>query len=154
MDSKLLFIGGGIVFCLLLLLFIFVVIPFLNKEKFYSEDYYPKNTNFTSEDPMVLSNGTVQKTKMQDGEYLYEYFYNLPNSFSEFQVVRPGVLFNEKLSNRKYSVLAGQTKESLQMIGELSRRGDGYHILSIKTKEDYKVTAIKLDDKIIHYLVL
>lgn len=123
-------------------------------EKFYSVDYYPKNVNYVSGDPTILSNGTVQKTLLDDGDYLYEYFYNLPNSFSEFHVVRPGVLFNEKLPKRTYSVLAGESKESLKKIGELTRRGDGYHIFSLKTKENYKSTAVALDDKAIHYLDL
>lgn len=131
-----------------------IVLYIITKEGFYSSDYYPKNIYFTGEDPNVISHGTVRKTKLEDGEILYEYFYNLPNAFSEFQIVRPGVLFNEKLPIGTYSVFAGQTKESLQKIGTLSRRGDGYHIFSIKTKEDYKVTAIQLEDKVLHYLDL
>lgn len=141
----------GIIIALVIVILILI---YTGKESFYSSDYYPKNINYTSEDLTVLSNGTVQKTKMQDGEYLYEYFYNLPNSFSEFQVVRPGVLFNEKLPKRKYTVLAGESRDSLKEIGQLNRRGDGYHVFSIKTKEDYKITAIKLDDNTIHHLVL
>lgn len=125
-----------------------------NKEKFYSDDYFPRNINFTSDDPNVLSNGTVQKTKLQDGDYLYDYFYNLPNAFSDFQVVRPGVLFNEKLNKRTYSVFLGKTKDTLEKVGNLTRRGDGYHVFTLKTKEDYKVSVIKLDDKVIHYLNL
>ncbi len=136
------------------LIAVILILLYMSKEAFYSSDYYPKNINYTSKDPTILSNGTVQKTLMQDGEYLYEYFYNLPNSFSEFQVVQPGVLFNEKLPKRKYTVLAGESKDSLKEIGELTRRGDGYHLLTVKTKENYKSTAIKLDDKIIHYLDL
>lgn len=125
------------------------------KEAFIaSEDYYPKNINYTSEDPTILSNGTVQKTALQDGDYLYEYFYNLPNPFSEFQVVRPGVSFNNITPKRDYHIFAGDTRESLQHIGELSRRGDGYYIFRKKTKENYKVSCITLDDKVIHCLDL
>jgi hypothetical protein len=125
------------------------------KERFVlSKDYYPKNINYTSEDPTILSNGTVQKTLLQDGDYLYEYFYNLPNPFSEFQVVASGVSFNNKTEKRDYQVFVGDTRESLKHIGKLTRRGDGYYVFTVKTKEDYKVSCVSLDDKVIHCLNL
>lgn len=120
------------------------------KEYFYSSDYYPKNIQYTSKNPNILSHGNIQKTLMQDGEYLYDYSYNLPNPFSDFQSVKAGVLFNEKIPKKKYYVLLGDTKESLQKIGELKRRGDGNHVFTIKTKKDYKVSCISIDDDIIN----
>jgi hypothetical protein len=120
-------------------------------EKFtLSEDLYPKNVNYVSEHTTLLSNGTVQKTLLQDKTYMYEYFYNLPNPFSEFQIVRPGVAFNNKIDKMEYRVFAGKSKDSMEYVGKLTRRGDGYHVLSIKTKEDYKVSCILLDDKLIN----
>lgn len=121
------------------------------KETFYTtEQLFPTNTFYLSEYPTIMSNGTVQKTLLTTGEYLYEYFYNLPVTYSAFQMVRPGVAFNEKLPDEEYKVYAGQTKDKMEHIGSLKRRNDGYHLLTVVSKQDYKVTCITLQDKAIH----
>jgi hypothetical protein len=119
-------------------------------EKFFSDDYYPKNINATFDTAQMLSNGTIQKTLMKDGEYLYDYFYNLPTPTSEFHIVRPGTSFNQKIPKRNYEVFAGDSKDSTKKIGELSRRGDGYFVFTAKTKENYKTSCIVLDGNVIH----
>lgn len=125
---------------------ILALILAMKTEKFFSDDYYPKNAFDTTQ---IISNGTVQKTLMKDGEYLYDYFYNLPNPSSELHIVRPGTSFNQKMPIRKYEVFAGESKDSTKKIGELSRRGDGYFVFNIKTKENYKTSCILLDGNIL-----
>jgi hypothetical protein len=109
-----------------------------------------KNIHYNSTDPSILSNGTVQKYRLNDDLYSYEYLYNLPNVFSSLHTVRLTRPFNVKRDDEEYRVFAGKSKDNMEFIGNLKRSSDGYQKLYIETKKNYSVTCILIRDKIIH----
>ena len=107
------------------------------------------NSMYISEDPTAMSNGTIQKYKVE-GEYRYEFMYNLPNAFASFQVVDLNKSFNADIPKNKYVVFAGTSKDDMEHVGELSRRGDGYHTLFVKSIKDYKRACVILGNDVVH----
>mgnify|MGYP006893250109 CR=1 FL=1 len=106
------------------------------------------NYIYTPENPNVMSNGTIQKYKI-DGEYVYEFVYNLPDAVATLQVVDLNKSFNADMPKNKYTVFAGISDTQMEHIGELTRRGDGNHVLYIKSNKDYKKACIVLGNDVI-----
>ena len=131
-----------------------VVLLLVDKKETFDPQYkterktFIDNTLYTSKDPNVLSHGTVQKYKIGD-IYKYEFMYNLPIANAPFQVVDLDKSFNPPTLENKYKVFAGTSKDDMTHVGELTRRGDGYHILVIETDKNYTRTCLSIGDDII-----
>lgn len=119
-----------IIFLLLLLIFLVV---------FTKEPFKPTL-------PGITASGTVRKDAYEDGSYTYEYIYVLPEANSTFQVVQLNQNFNDEMPKNYYNVYAGTSDSDIVKIGNLTRRGDGYHYLKLSSRNNYTYTCIRFND--------
>lgn len=106
------------------------------------------NVVYNSTHEEVLSNGVIQKYKIK-GLYRYEFLYNLPDASASFQVVDLNKAFNAAIPKNKYKVFAGKTKDDMEYIGDLERRGDGYHVLFVESDKEYRKACIVYKDDVV-----
>jgi len=135
-----------------ILAIIILVSTFYSQEHFdpkyqTSKDTYNKNSFWTSEEE--LSNGTVQKYKNSEDEFVYELLYNLPTANADKQTVDLDKSFNAPVPVEKYAVYAGKDKSSLTPVSHLTRRSDGWHRLEFRSKEDYSTFCIVLGKSLV-----
>lgn len=116
----------------------------------YSTDMktFVDNSIYVSNVDGVLSHGTVQKFK-KDNMYSYEFMYNLPDAVATLQVVDLNKAFNANMPDNKYKVFAGSSGSNMTYLGNLTRRGDGYHILHVKTDKDYSKACVVLGKDVV-----
>jgi hypothetical protein len=106
-------------------------------------DTYVESVDTNIQDPSVLSHGTVQKYN-NDGKFVYEFFFNLPDTSSAFQTTDLNKPFNTQTGDDKYSVYMGFDKKKTEMVGDLQRRSDGVHYFTLTSVKDYKFACVTL----------
>jgi hypothetical protein len=146
-EPSTLIISG--IFIVIVVIIIIFVAP---RDEKFDPDYKTNNETYIQSNMDIIgdgiSNGTVQKYNI-NGVYKYELVYDLPNSFSTLNVVNLGETFNKISEKQKYHVFAG---DSRKYVGDLERRGDGYHTLEFNSDVDYKNICVTLGDSIISCL--
>lgn len=126
-----------------ILAIIIVFIMYLPKEKFETIE-----TILLSSDPEILSNGSVKKTNYKD-YYSYDFLYNLPTANSILDPVQLNGSLTDTSKKSFYRVFCGNSKENVKFVGILKRYSDGYHKISLQTKENYTYVCIVLEDSLV-----
>jgi len=136
---------GGLVLIFIVLL---IILIFTGKEGFdpsyvTDKETYIKSSEVTS-DP-ILSNGTVQKYKDENGNYVYQGYFNLPRIGSEFQVSQLDKPFNAPLEEEKYRVML----DDVLFVGNLERQSNGYHTFSYSSPQNHKKACVYIGSSLI-----
>lgn len=143
-----------IVAIIIFLILLIIGTAFYLKSELFSQDYtgpktYVDSEDFVSQDPLILSNGSVQKYKEGD-VFSYELFFNLPAIGSSFQTLNLDVPFNQPLKTEEYIVKMGTSDNDLTQVGVLTRRTDGNHVLKVESKTNYTKVCVYIGNTLVN----